>query len=441
MPGPRLRTKATQVPTFSIDEFSSQGPVYSMAGYVEYPGGADDYGYYPPSSSVVFYERPDQGALQGITTEVMEDFVGNPKGYNVVRHWKSPLPERPPDLAFSLGEDCLFRGAGGPKPLYFGLSDVPEPAPEDLRTFAWNAFYAATTQVQEQMSLGLFLWELPEIAEIPKLLTEWKSLFGSLQGLLQGSAGKFLGYQFGVQPVIGDIKKSAGLLAKLQQRLKHLRATRGKTFVCRYKQTFTTILPFEGLEETYYSSAYDAASLYWAGMHRGTRVVSHVCKAYIVVENQLSGLDKLENLLDAFSAAVGLSNPGKILWEHVPFSFVLEWFVDLDNVLRDLANNPVASPFEGSLIVRSQAYSVRSETWTELRTFIPHRTVPGLSVSETYGEHAVTRFSRHLGLPLGSYITVTGDLSAMQKALLTGLVTQFLPDWMFPKVKRKRRKK
>lgn len=376
-------------------------------------------------------QSPD---AEGWLLEEMTDVVGNPKGFNEVVHWKLGEAQGPPSALLTIGEASVeVEVRGQPSPTMLGLQALPSVPDDILRSFAWDAFYAFTTQIPEQFSFGLALWELPELNKIPDLIKQWRGLFTGVMAFLRGIAGKHLGYSFGVKPVVSDLKAMAGLLYELQARLTHLRMTRGEVFECHHKKTVEMTIPgVSNLETRYHGdNVFDAVAMYCNGHHLGDQVVRHELKANAKVRNGLRGLDELENVIDAFGASIGLNNPQKILWEKIPFSFLFEWFVDVDNVLRDLANNPVASPFEGTLEIVEQSHSIETSCLSELKTWIPSTVISGgYSSSVRYGEVVMRRYSRHWGAaPLGDYIAVKGSLNKMQELLLGALAIQHTPQW------------
>jgi hypothetical protein len=441
MSRPRLRTKMADMPTFRSPENPTGDPYLFYNGTLVAPGGSGEgYSWGPQVQSVFGVSELTESSSYAI--ETMADIVGNPKGFNEVLHWKRPLPKRPPDVSPTLwGVTYAFEGVGTPDPTSFGIGQVPVVDPSVLSAFGYDSFYGAATQFSEQVSLGLVAWEFPELADLPKLIGEWKSVFASLQGLLKGFADKFLGYEFGVSPTISDGRKLVGVFEKFRKRLKLLQQTQGKTFKAHLSREITSVVPCEYEDELYHSSPYEAAYHYWAYPHFGQGVVRHKLVSNIVVRNNLSGLDDLVRQMDAFAAMLGLNNPGKILWDHMPYSFLIGWFAKLDNVFRDLVNNPVAAPFEGQLEIVEASYSVKSTVERPLRAYFPSGGDSSISVAVTYDFHVMSQYERRSGIPLGDYISFGDDLSAMQKTLLAALISQRLPDWLFPTRRKRTRRR
>lgn len=426
--GTRSRINYTQVKLTTAPTESWLPDKLTYAAFLRTPEFVDEFEgtTWPGGTSTVSYwwSTPDP---ERIATEYMDDFVGNPKGFNECAHSKvAPMPP-PPWMSFPWGGQTYEVWGEGipPDPASLAaLNASVAPSAEALSDFAWDSVWNATTQIEEQVSLGTFLWELPEVANLKTLIDDWRGLLGGLRDALGTLSGKFLGYQFGVKPLGEDLGKLTEFYRQTMNRIQHLRATRGKTFTVYYERDIVEEGPdvYAG-EWRQANSPYEVALLYsnpelggWTAIHHLTSVIK--------VENRLEGLDELEALLDAFAAALGLNQPFKILWDHAKLSFVFEWFVNLDNVFASMANNPVASPFRGELAIVDRHWSCKTTIVREACTWRADSTNPTMCRRWKYGEAIGSTYQRRSGLPLGPLISWKGDLSGMQKALLAALAIQ-----------------
>lgn len=84
-----------------------------------------------------------------------------------------------------------------------------------------------------------------------------------------------------------------------------------------------------------------------------------VVKPRIQYETEL--FQKLDFLLSRFA-----TSPASLAWEKVPFSFVVDWFVDLRGFCRSIDEMLGISPFIDLQMTRSASYDVSTtQTWTK----------------------------------------------------------------------------
>jgi len=106
-----------------------------------------------------------------------------------------------------------------------------------------------------------------------------------------------------------------------------------------------------------------------------------------LVKSQTEYLCSLERPKAFRLAGLGLSNPALIVWELVPFSFVIDWFIPIGNVLDAYSYNPALEFVEGF-----RSWSIE---WTHTLTYSP----PGWSwydVNRREGGDSVTLQSGRL---------------------------------------------
>lgn len=257
----------------------------------------------------------------------------------------------------------------------------------ELADKAFDAFF---TQVPQEVDIANFLIDFRDIGSlIPKVE----------RTIHQTIAGGFLQYSFGWKPLIGDLQKLSGILESTRARLAWLRRTYGKPIRLGYSQSFDI------------SSNGPAA----AGHQRATLVHSEgTFRAGATLLHRLQRLDGLEGELRALIAALGLNSPGKIVWERIPFSFIVDW---VSRVGR-LADKGTIQPFTGTWDVYnvSHSYKMRAEyvvsyDWSGTSW---HQDECGTLVYECY--------ARGRGLPLSSALFYGRELTTQQLALSAALV-------------------
>jgi hypothetical protein len=134
---------------------------------------------------------------------------------------------------------------------------------------------------------------------------------------------------------------------------------------------------------------------------------------------KLEHLDDTIGLLRGFIGALGLNNPLKAIWEIMPFSFVVDWFLKISSHLTLRA---AVQPGEEWRIY--DAVRTRTEVATFKVEQINSHIEPG-NVSTgpgLMGEISFRRFSRGVGLPLPASIFTIGGLSPQQLVLAIALL-------------------
>lgn len=129
--------------------------------------------------------------------------------------------------------------------------------------------------------------------------------------------------------------------------------------------------------------------------------------AYIKVVNP--------NLL--LASQLGLVNPAAVAWELVPFSFLVDWFVNVGDVLNSYTD------FFGLELSSSYHTKFSKSTWRRTKIF----SFPGYASAESAVCEAI-RFQRALGIGPGPFLKALPpkDLSVTRGATAISLLLQLL---------------
>jgi hypothetical protein len=120
-------------------------------------------------------------------------------------------------------------------------------------------------------------------------------------------ASNWLEYHFGVEPLLADIHDCAEIF---NNPLKTFHATKGRSFTfdsASYNTNFGSVTDSGRYESTY------------VGVNGGT--------VRSITSQTFHTLDQL-----------GIINPASLVWEVVPFSFVVDWFVNVGDMVRSLSD-------------------------------------------------------------------------------------------------------
>jgi len=152
---------------------------------------------------------------------------------------------------------------------------------------------------------------------------------------LRQLSNAYLGYSFGIAPLVSDLKKLSREIPRLRGRLREAasKAQAPKTVTKSCKGT----IAFQPLSLAGYSPVTDAPGT--GGWWREQLIASPPLLVSGVygrrsVEFKSSTLQQIDYLLSRFVA----TGPASFAWEKVPFSFVSDWFVDLSSVLDKMDN-------------------------------------------------------------------------------------------------------
>jgi hypothetical protein len=165
------------------------------------------------------------------------------------------------------------------------------------------------------VSLPNFLLEIDDITRLWQLWKKDLSLAKNLAGLK-------LTYNFGLKPLIGDLAAIVGSLRSLKEKL----AAFEKSLNTLFHGSTTVLSDTTSKSGTFVTGTYNTCT--WHG------TVKRTVTAHIVWRPQplqiVGALDKVvRGLLDTFGFEL---NP-RIIWDALPFTFVIDWFFDVGSFL------------------------------------------------------------------------------------------------------------
>jgi hypothetical protein len=149
------------------------------------------------------------------------------------------------------------------------------------------------------------------------------------------AASVHLGWSFGFAPLISDLKKIARAIPQIRGKLREL-ARKG---TLPYTVTRSSVGEFS-FNATAAGSYYnpetnaDAGFTHWyekfTPVQKPTRLVG--VRGIRRTEYNTTTFQELDYLFSRFIA----TTPSSLAWEKIPFSFVIDWFVDVSGIVRKL---------------------------------------------------------------------------------------------------------
>jgi hypothetical protein len=278
------------------------------------------------------------------------------------------------------------------------------PSSEEASTFTLRAFLSITDQFPNTVSFANFLWELRDLKGMVNNIKNWIT-----------APGAFLSWNFGWLPMIQDLKKLLTVCADVNKRLAHLKRVNKRVVTITHQEQF-----LEGsLEEPGVSpggGSMDPSYPNPPPMLTTTQYAEYDVRMNTGVYYDLTIPPDWEAFLSGMCAALGLLNPVKIIWNAIPWSFVVDWIINLSQFL-DTATE--LQPFQGTIAIQWCTCSVKTHVrfvhWTKSNR--------GLLGNDTYAPFAsslYTVYHRRVGSP-NSSIELSG-LTPFQQALAGALL-------------------
>jgi hypothetical protein len=186
----------------------------------------------------------------------------------------------------------------------------------NAQSYVNNAFQQLRPDLTK-VDVPNFLLELDDVRSLAKI---WRSNLSLAKNL----AGAHLNYKFGWKPTIGDLSTMIKSVLDFSSRLHEFEQSLGK----KIQVSASCDAPSNSINSTLSPGGSNPVFTYSASVKRE-------CKVYITYAPQplavMGDIDKtIRGLLDNFGFEL---NP-RIIWEAIPFSFVIDWFLNVGNFLE-----------------------------------------------------------------------------------------------------------
>jgi hypothetical protein len=296
------------------------------------------------------------------------------------------------------------------------------------RLSAWSKF---NTQVPTSVSLANFVYELKDFEHlIPNLKgvksgklrpsknpTVSKDFPGSVKRVASVANSTFLNYNFAWAPFVGDLQKLSNIVQTVVNRLNYLRRTRGtETRVHYYHPDFVEFNNDGTRHWIRQCGTGGAVGDHWLTIESYKANFAASCT---MLQN-LEGLDDAWAVVKTTLASLGFNNPLKVVWNAIPFSFMLDWVIPIGKMLDKLQ----IPSFAGQWDIYDVTSSVK--TVAHLKECIQF-TAGGCGFQyanpvQQVRSIDVTTYNRVLGLPLSLGDVNFTSLTSHQQRLFLSLV-------------------
>lgn len=351
------------------------------------------------------------------TYSYMEDVVGNAGHYNPVYQF---------NLSGYLSRFPSVQRGGNPAFTYDFLSEIPffPEAPLEthgIREWTWlPEFSAAKLSDWSIEAFNKFHDQVPTTVSLPNFLYELKDIKGLIPSINRHSVSKtlsnnFLGFEFGVQPMIKDVKAIVDMFDAVDKRIKHLLSLQGQKSGLSFDRS-------EVLTDahSFYRNLQDPYTVTGTGNYVEFKRTSAKHSLHIGANlfQDLNDLSDSMAQMRALIATGGFNKPARVIWNAIPYSFVLDWFFSIGKLLDSLTIQPFGGTYELSDI----GYSVKTEA-TYTATFHADGTDTPIG-NPLLGAVTVKSYTRKIGFPVVSLFLTDGLLSPTQQVLALAMLEQ-----------------
>lgn len=402
--------------------------------------------YYPQDNVILYYTLPGQSqhACYGSCSskfsskmEFMADTVGfKQSDFNPCEHEKLLGIIKPLEY-LSLGNEqsgytqfSFSQGGPYPQQLPQTLKQLDFLSAEYLDDSSALAEDFFRTSVQDNASLINFLLELITLCEgnIRGLNSLWKKFqaaWSSFLRIIKSTGNYWVAWNFAMKPFVSDLIAFLETYKRAEKRLKWLRKHNHTDFKLHYRRQPVEVSgTYVPVDQSWFVG--DPEDPETEGLPEPTG-----WQGFFVDYEGLSRfsswawvrLDIPDYLLDDFASAMGMImmimngvyNPVKIIWEAIPFSWLIEWFTNKrTELLKELAS---LSPIP-NMEIRGVGFSVKTVI-VKMRVYASVTSEPVQEID--IGNLQYRRFSRRPGLPYGELGLSGGVLNATQLSILGGI--------------------
>jgi hypothetical protein len=194
----------------------------------------------------------------------------------------------------------------------------------------------------------------PSIKSIATALPNMAKNWTKLRKVIRTASGSFLAWKFGVSPVFHDIMAVDRSLRVLHDKFrKH-----EKMQLVRSSRAVSLNATFAGIA---FAPSNQNGFRTWTFTHTGrcTRApaLRFVLVTKPIVPYSLDLFKKLDYAMRRFA-----TSPASLAWELVPFSFVVDWFIDVRSALNAVDATLGHKPYEIVSFTRSLSYTLCNDT-------------------------------------------------------------------------------
>lgn len=252
----------------------------------------------------------------------------------------------------------------------FGLTTGVALLNNNAQAYA-NQTYLALKPDLNTFSLPNTLIDIRQMKDLFKLWNRSSSLVKNL-------AGARLNLKFGWKPTVGDLQDLADVVLQLRGKLDQFKYSKGQIVSSRKRLLKESVVKIGNV-------------LVDANTHRQWRgQIDRTVHGYLVYEPlPIVVMSKLDEQLRSVMSSTGFELNPKILWDAIPFTFVVDWFVNVGEWLESFKSSALELPIRILQVFMQNKERIQVDSWITWNddlnyTFRPGVTAGTTSVSETF---------------------------------------------------------
>jgi hypothetical protein len=212
-----------------------------------------------------------------------------------------------------------------------------------LTSWSNGALRALLPGIRPRLSIINSILELKDFKSLPRTLTKIKDLGSNLlkgkiwgnrtlRRILHSSADGYLQSEFNIKPLLSDIAGIQSAIAGVRQEVQKLLENEGKVRRLHYRSTLNE---YSSNVETHHSVEAPVyyGEPYGVTVKRITNYSPIQLVATIEYHYELEPWARDQAVLRGFMDAMGINLNPTIIWNAIPWSFVVDWVVNVSSFL------------------------------------------------------------------------------------------------------------
>lgn len=341
------------------------------------------------------------------------------KPFNNCSHRKLLIDNRPLNIKCSSSGTYYFEYHDAVHPIFSISEDdlaFTKPTVEELNNWNKQAFDDMTPSLEGDLSITNFLLELTDVktllTSVRKLwdvAKRWSSLRNKKLSLVRGAGEGHLSYAFGIAPFIRDVQEIYNSLTnysnKLDDFMKRAGTLQRRHWRTPYDVTSTSVKVFDTPYMTVTKTMQRSSVTHFSMTYR-----------YAVGTDLKSTWGKVK----AFRDMIGLRLNAAVIWEAIPFSFLVDWLLPVGSWLEQFSQPAV----DTTLTVVQYGYSYKVVTSGKVVVDYSLGPCPSIGRGQIESSTASQKlYVRRRTLPFsGTYFTQARPLGGSNLALSSSLI-------------------
>jgi len=196
------------------------------------------------------------------------------------------------------------------------------------------------------------------VTSLPQMAGNWKSI----RKVLRTASGGFLAWKFGVSPILQDIMAIHRYLPRIKDGFKRHNEQKPSRFSSKADLNFA-IAPSAYANGYAPLNGFNTYAWDWQGGFDSPPELRFV----LVVKPSKKHSSELSKAID-FAVSRFATSPADLAWELVPFSFVVDWLVDVSGALRLIDKIIGFSPYDIVSFTKTRSYALYTQAVLDVKT-------------------------------------------------------------------------